>query len=313
MKTSKAVFPFVLVLVLLTACSGGKKETLFPSAETQESVTPAEEATSDPSAEKVPEEQPESSSAEETSTEEASVEEPAEDSVEESVEESSEEPVEEPAAPAILSFGSYEQDDDPSNGAEPIEWIILQEEEDRILLLSLHALDSASYNEGLKDTTWETCALRSFLNGAFYDTAFTDEEKEKVLPVTNENPDSNGYFLTEYALETYTQLDYTEEEIREKGALGGNPTEDRVFCLSWEEVLPYLDAGLLNGCTPTAYAVGQGAWSGDAETGEASHWWLRSPGGEQYQVFYMNHDGALRYVAAGGSGYCIRPAIWISK
>ncbi|MBQ1515534.1 MAG: hypothetical protein IIZ51_06750, partial [Lachnospiraceae bacterium] len=124
---------------------------------------------------------------------------------------------------------------------------------------------------------------------------------------------SNGYFNTEYAIETYTKLDYTEEQIRENGALGGNATDDYVFCLSWEEVLPYLDSQILEGCTPTPYAIAQGAWNGNDEIGAASRWWLRSPGGEQYQVFYMNEEGVLRYIAAGGSGISVRPAIWITE
>ena len=58
-------------------------------------------------------------------------------------------------------------------------------------------------------------------------------------------------------MQTYTKLDYTEEQIRKMGALGGNATEDYVFCLSWEEVLPYLDSGILEGCIPTQCAIAQ--------------------------------------------------------
>ena len=290
----------ILILMLMTACGFTKKEeTSDPAVSKTEISEPLSEETS---------EEPKIDSQEESQEADKETEESAQ-------KEESEETAEEAAPYSVRTvfFGSYEQDGDPSNGAEPIEWIVLKEEDGRMLLLSLHALDSLSYHEGLKDTTWEECLLRNTLNETFYNTAFTAEEKEKILKVTNENPDSNGYFNTEYAIETYTKLDYTEEEIRENGALGGNTTDDYVFCLSWEEVLPYLDSQILEGCTPTPYAIAQGAWNGNDEIGAASRWWLRSPGGEQYQVFYMNEEGVLRYIAAGSSGISVRPAIWITE
>ena len=43
-------------------------------------------------------------------------------------------------------FGNYEQDNDTSNGKEPIEWIIISEENDRRLLVSKYILDVQPFN-----------------------------------------------------------------------------------------------------------------------------------------------------------------------
>ena len=45
-----------------------------------------------------------------------------------------------------VSFGTYEQDSDDSNGPEEIEWIVLKVEPDRVLLISKYALDRKTYS-----------------------------------------------------------------------------------------------------------------------------------------------------------------------
>ncbi len=46
----------------------------------------------------------------------------------------------------LYSFGSYEQDNDLTNGAEPIDWEVLDIQDNRALLISKYALDSKPYN-----------------------------------------------------------------------------------------------------------------------------------------------------------------------
>ena len=42
------------------------------------------------------------------------------------------------------------------------------------------------------EITWADCALRRYLNGAFYDR-FTANEKARIVPVINKNPDNPWY------------------------------------------------------------------------------------------------------------------------
>ena len=85
-------------------------------------------------------------------------------------------------------FGRYEQDNDFSNDSEPIEWVIVDQAGERVLLLSRRILDVQAYNAvddaAAPATTWEGSTLRAWLNREFLDTAFTASEQSILLPVT---------------------------------------------------------------------------------------------------------------------------------
>ncbi len=53
----------------------------------------------------------------------------------------------------MIQFGRYEQDGNPSNGPEPIEWYVIGEDEGKILLISARVLDVQPYNTVLQDIT----------------------------------------------------------------------------------------------------------------------------------------------------------------
>lgn len=58
-------------------------------------------------------------------------------------------------------LGQYEQDNNTSNGTEPIEWDVLAVENGKALLLSKHMLERKLYHDSLEEVTWETCSLRN--------------------------------------------------------------------------------------------------------------------------------------------------------
>ena len=181
----------------------------------------------------------------------------------------------ETSEPTYITFGSYEQDNDLTNGAEPIEWRILKEEEGRILLLSRYGLDAQFYNDTDEDVTWETCTLREWLNGEFYNTAFDEEEKnliESTYIETADNPDAYP------------------------NTVGGNPTIDLLFLLSGEEAEEYLQ--LYATVQATEYAMAKGAGSNNMARA-----WLRSPGGTV--------DTAGDYNSLICNAVC--PAMWVTK
>ena len=176
-----------------------------------------------------------------------------------------------PKAGEIVTFGSYEQDNDTSNGKEPIEWEVLNVESDgTCLLISRYALDAKPYNTEKKNVTWETCTLRDWLNNSFRNTAFNAEEQNRIALTKNENADNPVY-----------------------GTKGGNDTVDYVFPLSPEEVEKYYSINKNTGTgnehywigenrlikKPTEYAKAQGAYSYQ-DGNMAGWWWLRSPGSE---------------------------------
>ena len=91
---------------------------------------------------------------------------------------------------SIVSFGHFEQDNDLSNGPEPIQWIVLDKIDGHLLLLSASCLKGMAYNTAaFTPVTWETSSLRAWLNEDFLSSAFTEEEKALIPTVSNENPD----------------------------------------------------------------------------------------------------------------------------
>lgn len=89
-------------------------------------------------------------------------------------------------------FGSYEQDKNTGNGAEPIEWTVLDVQDGVAFLLSSKILDASAFGMkydkekfGFESSfyLWEFVTLRTWLNNEFYSTAFSDAEKEKLVPM----------------------------------------------------------------------------------------------------------------------------------
>lgn len=190
----------------------------------------------------------------------------------------------------IVVFGSYEQDINEENGPEPIEWIVLEKDEENgeLLLLSLYALERQHYHTTNSNATWETSGLRRWLNDTFLQTAFTADEQTAIL-LAEVTADQNYQFKT----------------------TSGGATRDRVFLLSMTEAQRCLTAEQLL-CIPTAYAIVHNSYS-DPQT-SACWWWLRTPGHNRMHTAYVNWRGEI-----SGKGYgvisnkgAVRPAIRVN-
>ena len=206
----------------------------------------------------------------------------------------------------IITFGHYEQDCNLDNGREPIEWIVLDVQDGKALLLSRYGLDSRGYHQNWDDVTWETCSLRLWLNDRFLNAAFSAEEQSAILTTPVDNSDSQGY-------------DWTTPE--EDKPTGGNNTQDQIFLLSIAEANRYLNVTVENGnntksrVAPTAYAIFVGAYSDSeyqTDDGDAAgYWWLRSPGSTQSTAAGVLFDGSLSYARAFHDSI-VRPALWVN-
>ena len=128
-----------------------------------------------------------------------------------------------------ILFGSYRQGN--NNDIEAIEWLALDYDKvnNRVLLLSKDIIDSRCYQDISEDEfddmfysdnpiklTWENCSLRNWLNNEFYNTAFNDNEKQRILVMNIANNDN---------IDT--------------GAKSGVNTYDKVFLLSIDEMRKY--------------------------------------------------------------------------
>jgi hypothetical protein len=128
----------------------------------------------------------------------------------------------------IISFGTYEQDGDASNGAEPIEWKVLAIEDNKALLISKYVLDWKQYNEVDEEVNWSTCSLRTWLNSDFYTQAFNADESGKIeeISITEEGIETmdNVFLLNKTELKRYFSTD--DERISEPTEVVKNSAND---------------------------------------------------------------------------------------
>ncbi len=192
-----------------------------------------------------------------------------------------------------VEFGHYEQDNDLSNGMEPIQWLILDRIGDQLLLLSSSALEAKPYHtESFAAVTWEESTLREWLNGYFYTTAFDQAEQKTIPAVRNQNPDQSAV-----------------------GTEGGADTLDRVFLLSEAEAKIYFGNEIDQDTIGTARAT-QFVSHQDIETDEEGRvcWWLRSPGVYPYSAQFVDQDGKI-YLSGAYTDidyqFAVRPALWL--
>ncbi len=186
-----------------------------------------------------------------------------------------------------IIFGSYEQDNNTANGKEEIEWLVLEVNDKKALVVSKYALDCKKYNLNHTDSTWETCFLRSWLNKDFINSAFSADEKS-MIPTVTVSADKNPKHSTN----------------------PGNATQDQVFLLSITEVKKYIGAPETLECKPTAYAVAKGA---EKDRRDNCNWWLRTIGERQTTADVVDCDGDVRESGFGvhATDVAVRPALWI--
>ena len=191
-----------------------------------------------------------------------------------------------------FKFGSYYQEN--STKKTPIEWLVLKKSGTKVLLISRYALDYKKYHNQFEDITWENCDLRKWLNGEFLKSAFSASEQKKIA-LTKLANDNNAKY----------------------GTLGGNSTEDKVFCLSIAEAGSLFEDDDSRICVPTPYALSKGCWKSSDNVIDGRgccSWWLRSPGCNQIIAAIVFTFGSLNLVGLGvlSDSNAVRPALWVN-
>ena len=205
----------------------------------------------------------------------------------------------------VIAFGSYPQGEQGETA--PIRWRVLENTGEELFLLSEYLLDCKRYHGKTADITWYDCVditwrdcdLRAWLNGEFFDTAFSKEEQKLIKTA---HCTDNG--------------------------VNAPDTEDRVFLLSVEEItaatetlgrefrrtvgtefamvkkadgcklLPYSKSNKDNYITVNGEEVGC-CW-----------WWLRTQGNKPTRAYFVGTSFSIRsYGNNSISGYGVRPAL----
>lgn len=184
-------------------------------------------------------------------------------------------------------MGQYEQDNNTKNGKEDIAWQVLAVENGKVLIISERNLDIHLYNETKDAVTWETSSLRSWFNAEFWQTVFTTEEQGMIAETNLSNKDNPKY-----------------------GTKGGNPTIDKTFLLSTEEVNQYFSDAESRRAQNTAYAISREVYGSDGY----GWWWLRSPGYYDSFAAFVDENGNINEYGDGVKfgRKAIRPALWLN-
>ncbi len=182
---------------------------------------------------------------------------------------------------------------------EPIRWRILDPAAGLILCDSV--LDSQAYQNyvsgkwGDPGQTHYACdyansSIRAWLNGDFYNTAFSSAEKNNILPTELDNSCYNPY-----GYDSHHKYDSAS-------------TTDKVFLLSYSEAsagVYGLDSGLSRMLAGTDYARCQGLSVGD---GNSACWWLRSPESDA-SACYIDSRGFVTYRGVSRTWFGVVPAL----
>lgn len=188
---------------------------------------------------------------------------------------------------------------------EPIKWQILDKSNGKAFLLADMAIDSQNYyistssrkigGQTISANNYEHSAIHTWLNDTFYNTAFNDSQKERILPTMVDNSmTSAGNSSNSYACAD---------------------TSDKVFLPSYKEVKKYLESDTKRQLLSTDYAKSQGCWASTTSEYSGNCWWgLRSP--RDYSIYLarsIRYDGNVDYYSyVIGTYLGIVPALWIS-
>ena len=195
----------------------------------------------------------------------------------------------------FVVLGAYEQDNNISNGKEIIAWRVLAKDGDNVLLISDKALDSQEYDlaQHGNNTTWEECALRSWLNNSFLNDAFNLNEQSKIVSTTVV-ADKNPKYGTEQS----------------------NTTTDKVFLLGINESEKYFPMDEDRKCAPTEYSKAKATNVNGNKTVDDENlcrWWLRTLGRDGYYALTVSDTGIVGYYGDPYMKYnYVRPAIWVN-
>lgn len=181
---------------------------------------------------------------------------------------------------SVVTFGSYEQDNDKKDGPEAIEWIVLEVKDNQALLLSVYGLEVRPYHSQKARTSWGNCALRQWLNGSFLKKAFTREEQAAILQTTVEDKSTR------------------------------KTSKNRVFLLSVTDLAVYLPEKKDRLCKPTPYVLAAKKAPSISEEGYAG-WWLMNVIPKGPMAYAITRNGQETTLKNTSADIMVRPVILV--
>ena len=180
-------------------------------------------------------------------------------------------------------FGLYKQQKETTLDKyflNPIEWRVLENNNNQLFLFADKCLDVKPYNETYRDITWEQSTIRSWLNG--YDASKNKDGKGFLT----DNFKDTAFTETEFGAIAVTLVHTEDNTGLPHTVRGGNDTNDKIFLLSVKEATNTnfgfngyeLATDSARVAKLTDYAISRGAYNYQG----IGYWWLRDPGGYEY-------------------------------
>ena len=195
------------------------------------------------------------------------------------------------AAPSVrtgdlLLLGGY--------GGDELLWQVLAVQNGKALLLSRYGIERSCFNTNNAGQTWANSTVRKWLNGTFYSQAFSRGEAAAILES----------FVNE--AEDQASRSFAPKRI-------GESTYDRVFLLSYADLMTYVPNVRDRQCVPTNHALSEGCNYSDTVylNGQPTcWWWLRSPA-YRNNALAVNNSGVVEACMMSQSYGALRPAMWV--
>ena len=181
-----------------------------------------------------------------------------------------------------IQFGKYPQT--RTGDCFPIEWMIIDETADSFLIISKKCIDCQQYHDDWQVVSWKNSSIRNWLNTLFYNFAFNEKEKSKIIKTKRS------------VLNTLSITDNLD-------------TEDFVFLLNENEVMDYFQNQEMRKCRPTVHTIIKGMDNYE----KGCWWWLQNPG-KKAEYCAVGINGNIYNFGIYMTYYHgIRPCLWIQK
>ncbi len=224
-----------------------------------------------------------------------------------------------------MFFGEYPQQSANSAGKQPIEWIVLEEQEDKIFLLSKYILDVQPYcrAEYNSYSSWDASTVREWLHTTFKSEAFSDEEQDRIIATKPRK----CTMCMEWRYDVKRLPCYTSNY---RACKDMGKTRDELFLLSTKEIKRYTEESdtlwsVIFLAEGTPYAFSQGLestvndWEWELDEEDAGlgfnekdgPWFLRTFG--KLNPYSVGFDVIAEDCDEADTRVGIRPALWMKK
>ena len=135
-------------------------------------------------------------------------------------------------------------------GIKPMPWLVMENRDGRLMLISKYAFDCQAYNNTFYKMKLENSAVYKWLNGDFYKLFFNDEEKNIIAGT------------------------YIDDEDRLHTVKIADKQESKLFLLSVDEAKKYFPEAENRRARITLHGKRKVMW---VSFDVYAHWWLRTP------------------------------------